>query len=117
MRGYRRGDGLHPTAVIGGIDRGASHNLTIAGDDAIAKPPTPAVSVLRYHPGQQQRRQRQIRGRTDFNGIGRSLEPAIASTGNPNTKFTPLRAITVTIELNGTLARHPSLLYRRPSTD
>lgn len=41
-------------------------NLTIAGDDAIAKPPTPAVSVIALSPSQQRRRQRQIRGRTDL---------------------------------------------------
>lgn len=79
-------------------------NLTIAGDDAIAKPPTPAVSVIALSPSQQQRRQRQIREEQTFNGIGRSSNQRSPVPESRIPKFTPLRAITVTIELNGTLA-------------
>ncbi|MFQ7388172.1 MAG: hypothetical protein ACLRP3_02530 [Escherichia sp.] len=50
-----------------------------------------------------------------FNGIGRAWNQR--SPVPKATKIHPLRAITVTIELNVHWRRHPSLLYRQPSTD
>ena len=80
-------------------------NLTIAGDDAIAKPPTPAVSVIALSP-------RSAAASSTPNPGKNRPSTALAGAWNQRSpvpesripKFTPLRAITVTIELNGTLA-------------
>ena len=77
----------------------------MAGEDAIAKPPTPAVSgngaisqisrgvLLRYS------------GENNLLPGWPAPEPLVTKAREPDTRLTPFRAITVTSEpLNGTLA-------------
>ncbi|MNC29532.1 hypothetical protein D3C75_777800 [compost metagenome] len=80
-------------------------NFTIAGDDAIANPPTPAVSVMALSPRSAAASSTPYPGKnkpsTGFAGAWNHWSPR---PDKRIPKFTPLRAITVTIELNGTFA-------------
>ena len=107
--GGRTGSAEAEQRVFEALQRSGEHEesdfSTIAGDDAIAKPPTPAVSVIALSP-------RSAAASSTPNPGKNRPSTALAGAWNQRSpvpeiripKFTPLRAITVTIELNGTLA-------------